>query len=354
MKHYFNTPRSSAVFLLLISLFSSVFFSISFADAPPSLGGSPQSPLPPSKIIESEVNVIYNASDSVQVAPAQGINPPVMIQPWKDANALMNYILNVVQDIQVKGINENLYLQYLTPQSGNATSPYDDLFTNHYYGACAQSSTNEGNAANAKCQTDTMLQHGDLKVSSVLDGFVYQNPDREIMARLFVNNLINPFPSEILRDPNSLSADKIKDPGYRKQVAEALADQAVLSVAREPFAEMVAKRKQVSAVSNSSMMQVMEKEAAQRFLNAAWQQKMQKNIENALNKNKPEQAVLYEMAMMQAYQNWMVYQQYRQMERVEALLSALVSVEWRAAKAAGSVVSTAQSQAAAAVAAGKR
>jgi hypothetical protein len=329
-----------AFFLSLSLIFSTIMAKAApSTEAPASLGGSPQSPLPPSNTIKEELNTIYNAADSVQISPAQGNTPAVNIQPWKDANALLTLVRNATQDIQVKGIIGNLYLQYLN-QNGNSVSPYDDLVANYLSISCVGAS----NEQRFQCQSDSLLQGGAVKVSSVLEGSVYQNQVREILARLFVNSLVNPFPTEALRNADSLSEANLKDPSKRKQIAQALADQAVLSVARESFAEMIAKRKPVPSVGDSSMMQVMEKEAALRFLNAAWQQKMQKNMQDAINKNKPDQAVLYEMAMMDAYQSWMTYEHYRQMERVEALLAALLSVDWQASRAASTLVTNAQAQ----------
>jgi hypothetical protein len=285
-----------------------------------------------STIINSELDKIYNMSDTANVAAVGAI--PL----WTGARVVMSTLRNKTMTIQIEDINRGAYQQGLyDPDISKSVSPAKELVTNHFALYGADSASNE--RANYKCQEDIVLQHADIKLSTLLSGFRYDDSGRrEDAARLFLNNVIEPFPSDKLSVQTAINAESIGNLQSREDVAKALAAQALLSVAREPFAEMIAKRSLIGGGVNKSFMEIMEKEAAQRFLNDAWQKEMQQNITRAKADNKPEKAALYEVALMEAYRNWMEYERYRQAERIEALLAATLAFNYRQAAANAEVL----------------
>lgn len=280
-----------------------------------------------STVIADELGKIYT-KDTVEL-PGVGT-----VALWADARTIMSAIRNKINVIQIEGINRGLYQQGLyNDDPAKSVTPAKELATMHLFSYCAKSASNENE--NYSCRQEPTLQHADIKLSTLLSGFRYGYDDelkvnREDTARIVANNIVEPFPSDKLSAITAISKANVSDLQARDDIAKALAAQALLSVAREPFAEMIAKRSVVSAI-NQSPMEIMEKEAAMRFLNKVWQKEMSLNITNAKNNKKPEQAVLYEIALMNAYQNWLEYERYRQMERVEALLAATLALNYRQA-----------------------
>lgn len=287
--------------------------------------------LPASQMVQSEVAKIYDPSST------QTIGPLTTIAPWADANALMVALRNKMLSLEVNALNNALYLE-----GYGKDTPSDVIITTHLTGYCARSSTNEQKLAGG-CPSDPLMQNADIKISTILSGFRYdEGGARETAAKMVMNNLIQPIPTPgYLDENNQLVKDALTKPDQRKQLAEALTEQAMLSTARYSLAEMVAKRTSVSTSKGAvSMMEILEKEAAQRFLNTVWQNNMAALKNKALSDNKPEQAVLYEIAMMDAFRNWMEYERYRQTERVEALLAALLSLQYKQVKGGAAALSS--------------
>lgn len=286
--------------------------------------------LPPSQMVQNEVAKIYDPS------AIQTIAPLTTIAPWADANALMVGLRNKILSLEINALNNALYLE-----GYEKDVPADVIVTTHLLGYCAGSSTIE-KALGVSCPSDPLMQDADIKVSTLLSGFRYDDEGvRENAAKMFMNNFVQPFPTpDYLDENNQLLKDSLTKPEQLKRLADALTEQALLSPARYSLAEMVAKRSPVSTKKGAvSMMEVWEKEAAQRFLNSVWQNNMAALKNKALSDNKPEQVVLYEIAMMDAFRNWMEYERYRQTERVEALLAALLSLQYKQAKGGAAVLS---------------
>jgi hypothetical protein len=195
----------------------------------------------------------------------------------------------------------------------------------------------------------------------LLAGFTY-TPDRETAARLFINNLVNPFPTAELADPSILrDKDKLADPKNMKIIAEALATQAVFSTAREALASSLAKRKPVDSLNGQSFMEMMETEAVKNFMNDGWQKQMDANykttmqivdiLKKAPDSKHPEIPILYQIlattypeAQRQAFQNFMLYQIFREIEATKVLMAAQLAEIKNQGKAAAAVVTSATSQ----------
>lgn len=207
----------------------------------------------------------------------------------------------------------------------NAMSPVAAMITNHFTNYCIPNLEIGSN-----CPTDVLLQAGDIKVSSILSGTVYDSA-RSQAAQIYLTNLFDP-PGGPAITQFSTPLGAPEDPGTQAIVAQALADEAVVSVARQPFLEMIAKR-MPSSSNGPSEMQLMEQQAIERFMSNTWR--------NSVTTMTAQQ-LAQEQVRMQAYQLWMDYQRYRQMERIEALLGVVVMQNFRQQKALANATSSAK------------
>lgn len=177
------------------------------------------------------------------------------------------------------------------------------------------------------CASDPLLKNGDIKVTSIMFGAAYDGAGgpRTRAANDYLTNLFVPSTgplvpnfNEYLKDGKLDVAIVTGDPKLLAKYTQALSDETLLSIPRQSFAEMMARRTVPgSDAGGVSEMQLMEAEAIKRFMSAAW-------IQTIKNPVTPAIQIQQEMALMQAYQNWMAYQQYRQLERIEALLAGLI------------------------------
>lgn len=236
-------------------------------------------------------------------AQAVASNPPKLPVDPNVIN-LIQQGRQTVESTQNSMIVENLY-----GSPPNDMQPIDVMGYTHLQNYC--NGSNEG----TNCPSDPLLMNGDIKLSTILSGTVYDS-SRQAAVQAFLNNLIDPATASGVQNflQNSPVSAAMSDMAFRKQYAQAIADEALLSVARQPFAEMIAKRTPPSN-DQPSEMQLMEQQAMMRFMNSAWSA----NLSTLTPQQIQEQQV-----MMQAFQIWMQYQQYRQMERVEALLATTV------------------------------
>jgi hypothetical protein len=230
-----------------------------------------------------------------------------------------------------------------------------NILTSHFSSYCMQG------VEGSSCPSDVLLQYGDTKLSTLLAGTVYDAP-RQAAATQFLYNLI-PIPgknlapflnsdgkTDVSQFPTTLPSDNPNSQNYsnpQQSFADALTDQATISIARQPYSEMIAKRTAPSG-GGDSVMQMMERVAMQRHMSTAWAANLNPAISSSLT---PTQAqtqlatqannMLQEIALMQAYHVWLEYERYRQTERLEALLSALVIQNYKSGQAISSQVSSA-------------
>lgn len=249
---------------------------------------------------------------------------------------------NKVEETQNSGINAGLYLEGLpTSKDTDGIEQFDPMFImhNHFESKdakfCDAASVNEG--SNFACQSDQLLAHGDIKISTLLSGPLLDEA-RAAAAKWFIQNLIDPSPNTTLKDPAKVK-EYYNDPSKQGELVKALAQQAILSVARQPFAEMVAKRSMSPA--GMSVMQKMEQEATQKYLNADWQKAQADGYKAAITK-KSGLEPLYDIAVFEAYRTWLEVERYKQGERIEALLAAMLVQMGAGAKIGQGVVTQTQ------------
>lgn len=253
-----------------------------------------------------------------------------------NAIALEKSVLNGVETLQNNGISAGLYS--IGPLAEDPKVSRALNMVNHHFGSfCASSPTGPetGGTSGGGCPSDPLLQYGDIKISSLLSGTVL-DATRTTAAQQFLYNLI-PVPDtnfSALISNGTIDAGNIlttstdsRFPNPTQQFADALTDQAILSMVRQSLGEMIANRTKPD--KGDTTMQIMERVAMQRFFSKDWAATLQTL--------KTEQ-VAQDQALMQSFQLWMEYQRYRQMERVEALLSAIVIQNYNQAKTAASII----------------
>jgi len=330
-KHKKGRRRFGAM-LVTITVFS--VFGLLFGWAAYAQGEAPTD----SKAVDADVknvtNSVPNASPLTQPPiPVPG-QPPAVVNITDKAITFMEELSENVLSF----INSSAQNTFYGAEKGN-TDAATAMVTQHlrFYAVGPQE------ACADTCPPDSLLENGDIKISSVLFGTAYDGP-RAQAAKDFLTNLFVPPSAPLVANftadlanvqGGTIAIDTItKDSTLLAKYAQALSDEATLSAARQSFAEMMARRTVSSSDAGSiSEMQVMETEAIKRFMNAGWVQK----IQNATTPLQVEQ----EMAAMQAYQNWMAYQQFRQLERVEALLATLIVQNARSSQAFASNIPSA-------------
>lgn len=244
---------------------------------------------------------------------------------------------DMVQSIQNAGINSGLYLQN-TENDFNA-----NISSLHFTKFCDEAATGEGGNG-YKCQSDPLYAHGDIKLSTLLTSPSLNEYERNA-ASVFIRNFIQPKPNTLFvgTKVTDLKTDKegsgLQNEDIQKNITDLLLQQTVLSVAREPFAEMIAIRTPVTdaktgQVTQPSFMSQMEKQASQRFLNTEWYKTLEKNKKSVTDyldtkKGKEDYVVtsllpMFDIVTMDAYRTWLETERYKQGERIEALLSGIL------------------------------
>jgi hypothetical protein len=265
-------------------------------------------------------------------------------------------VANTAEKEQNAAIEAGLYSA--GPLAGDPTATRAaNILTTHFANYCDPAIEN-----GTSCPSDVLLQYGDAKISTILSGTAY-SAARQAAVTQFLYNLIpaptsnlapfvvngktdiSQFPTTLPKnDPNSSAY-----PNPQLSFAQTLTDQAMLSIARQPFSEMIAKRSPAPS-GGDTMMQMMDRVASQRFLSTEWSKSLnppippeiaslpnnEKIVQNLLMAQSNN--MLQEMTLMNAYHVWLEYERYRQMERVEALLAALVIQNYNNAQAVAAQV----------------
>jgi hypothetical protein len=185
--------------------------------------------------------------------------------------------------------------------------------------SCNGQAANLGNDA----VSAQFLEMGHIRTSVLLEPTMY-TAATDLAARDLIRNITMPFPTSMFANYISNPTSFAKNTTQRKAFAGYMADQALLGVARYAMDEMYGMRVQGSTLNatgnaaTQSILSVMENESSRRFTDP--------NYATFLTAATTDQiALLRELAAMQAFELWMQYQNYRQNERIAALLSAMLS-----------------------------
>lgn len=241
------------------------------------------------------------------------------------ANTTNGYLADVAESyatgqLLTKEVFDINYALYRTarPEDPPVGDPQSDFIKYHGAYFCSPLSGVEQKGFPNTCDPDNppdmLLQHGDIKLSSLLAPLQYNDAQRKVADEL-IKNLINPFPDakirDIVKDPTAMSKRTNKE-----KVAEMMAAQAALTVARHSLNHMFGNRlKDDSTGAVSSKMQIMADESGARFQQNAWYEELKTNTVG----------VDRDSARMSAFQTWLQVQQYMQMERIEAILAVMLA-----------------------------
>ncbi len=271
-----------------------------------------------------------NANTNTMIVLTTGAITPNPIDP--NVQTMVNQVESTVQTTQNNAILQDMYT--LNPNSTTPPlSPANSLVVQHLGNFC--NGTNE----TGNCPSDPSLMFGDIKISSVLEPSTY-DAQSLAAAQALVQTLLTPLDSSAVTNflantpinANTLSTNTT----LQQQWVQALSDESILSMVRQVFAEMMAIRTATAGGSQAqplpSEMALMEQEVMQRFMNSRWTTKL-----STLTAVQLQQ----EMALMQAFQNYMALKNYKQQERVEALLATTVLQNYRNQKNSSAVVSSA-------------
>ncbi len=258
-------------------------------------------------------------SSNGTIAQALEANLNAYLMPV-EVQQLGNSVYNVGQDFGALG------------QALTSSTPQMDFVSKHISGYCSPNISTEqkfftcnGQAANLNndAVSAQFLEMGDIRTSVLLEPVMYTDIIN-LAAQNFIRNITMPFPSSMYANYISNPTNFAKNTTQRKAYASYMANQALLGVARYAMDEMYGMRVPGSVLgatgnaSTQSILTVMENEASRRFTDP--------NYATFLTAVTTDQvALLREMAAMQAFELWMNYQNYRQNERIAALLSAMLA-----------------------------
>lgn len=217
-------------------------------------------------------------------------------------------------------------------QEITSSTPQMDFVTKHISGYCSPNIETEKNFFACSGQASNLnndivsaqlLEMGDIRTSVLLEPTMYTEVI-DIAAQNFIRNITMPFPTSMYNNYISNPDNFSKNSSQRKAYASYMANQALLGVSRYAMDEMYGMRVQGSTLgasggaSTQSILNVMENEASRRFTDPAYATFLTAGTTDQV-------ALLREMAAMQAFELWMNYQNYRQNERIAALLSAMLA-----------------------------
>ncbi len=208
------------------------------------------------------------------------------------------------------------------------SNPKADLVKFHRDIYCSQDISLEKTALSCKADygpNSKQMALAHLKADTLLTPLVYSQ-QADINAQLLMRNVIDPFPSSTFRSKFSTtgSKDPLADNTTRNEYADTLAKQAVINLARYSLNQIYLSRVPTEGFDNysiaptdssKSMLSIMEAEST----------KWVKEDFSDLVKYPTDIEVTRAVAKMQAFEMWMRYQQYRQTERMEALMAVLVA-----------------------------
>jgi len=264
---------------------------------------------------------------------------------WADpttANTINNLVslsTNAILAKSVQDIGFGLYLQGTTISfagqtviQGSSSNPQSDMVSYHQQSFCSKNITAEktGLSCQASFGNDSSaMELGDIKAGSLLMPVIYDQY-MDIAAQQFIRNLVQPFPANTwnMALENSSNVITNGDNIKRQAYATALAQQALYNVARYSLNNSYATRLATesfndynTAVSSSSQstLSIMQNEATK------WYDQVDFTQTAAGQNFATEAAFLQAMAQMQSFQLWMGFQQYKQLERIETLLAAMLS-----------------------------
>lgn len=221
-------------------------------------------------------------------------------------------ISNFLKNKEIIDLNYGLHLvNYINQNEENVLPNAEQQFVKDF-ARMACYSTYEGNLpecnnANTK---DSLKTYGFLRPSNIFD--IYrEDPQEDALASFAVKTMIDPLPSNKLNE--LLSGEDINKPEVQQKIANLIAAQAPITLAKNSLNEIIAKRAKLN--EESSMIKIMKDESSRR-LKSDW-------MENI--KDSPTNHLLLELLQIEAFKLWVDYHKFLQTERLEALVATLLA-----------------------------
>lgn len=204
--------------------------------------------------------------------------------------------INKAYDLSSQAIKQGL------PVEGESTSSALPSKINLYQNYLGYFDTNDrGNP----------IKLGGLNIANILQSDVMA---QSVVPKDVINLLTDPYPEKIAVVPTKNSSIVEKE-----SFAQKLTTQALLSVPMNAFSEMIARRVPATGGDNpKSAMQIMRSQCEGRITDPNWPASLV---------DKSPEALLREIAYMQAFQLYMQYQQYRLNEQAVSLLAITAAVQ---------------------------
>lgn len=243
---------------------------------------------------------------------AKAEEPP---SPSTTINSIAESFLDKLMDVMI--VNQQL----------NSTSPatmelYDQVIANHAL-FCSPTSALPGQECS---QADPALANADIQISTFLG--VPTIPDsegegRDWAAKVFARNMVgsnkNKFGGLQYSEVYGDKKNKVKAEEY----ATGLLSAAVMSVPTYSFAEMYASRKASAAYKDTQNPDAQPVSLANYLAQISTRMQDAKWVKNVV-KATDTLVLQKQQTLMQAEQLFIAHQHYKQLERIEALLSAIV------------------------------
>lgn len=255
------------------------------------------------------------------------------------AEILEGSINKFMMPLEVQQIGNAVYNEGITygalGQEITSSNPQYDFVSKHQNGYCSPNIKIEKNNFQCTSQASNLgndntsaqyLEMGDIRTSVLLEPLVYTDV-LNYAAQNYIRNVTMPFPNQVFANYISDPSTFAKSTTQRTAFATYMSNQALLSVARYALDEMYSMRVSGKTIGGSaasgdssleSIMSIMTKEATRRFGDA--------NYASFLNSaDTTDLDILRDMAAMQAFDLWLQYQNYRQNERIAAVLSGMLA-----------------------------
>lgn len=219
---------------------------------------------------------------------------------------------NLVDPVLVEIINRTLY------GDPDISDVYANFFDQHA-GFCSWQSSYEVDKLNCRDLGNqperAFFQHADIKASILMNEVELDSPVKQTLAKQYIVNATGPFVSDQMKEV--LDSSPLDNQQTLQKYVELLAETAGITASQNALVDIYASRipiieqnDQGQSVNTGSLMKVMEDEARRRFTNPEWVKSVSVSSQEAL---------LREIAHIEAARLWVDYQNYRLLENLVAI-----------------------------------
>lgn len=272
--------------------------------------------------------------------PADGTTAPAVVDVKRAdaAQAIINYQAELAEKdrlrtlVQAPGTSKVAQTIDSLSQYQKNASVYSSLLTNLNAVARRNATFPSGTEPRVQYFQSKATNPANADIATLLQNKNLSTSDLQSAAQQAILNITQPFPSPMSPDLSNklqpLAGTENPEAnlpslsfGLQAEYVERVVSQSVYSAAREPLYQMLANRLPIPNDPNQrSLLETLEQESSWRATSPQWLSDLSVT---------PKEGVLRELAQMEAIRLWLQYQQYRQAEEIQTLLSALLSSQNR-------------------------